>query len=206
MGSFFITDDLPVYDEKFYLNHAYSIYVDGVFGIYNSSKIKSEPSARVAPLYPAFLAMVMYLSQDYSDSTQCHIDSKIKVKSRCKNNFIFPKYIQLLFLAISFGFIWLALMKITSSFAISYLSISTMLVSGAPFYYANMILTESLYLPIAFLFLLTLHIAITKMDKKYISASAILLGLTALTRPSFYYLFFILLFIFPILFYISNTK
>jgi len=200
IGTFYITDRVPFADENVYLGHAYSVYSNGVFGTVDKKTGDSEPGARVAPLYPAMSAGIMLVDKDFARSTECHLASLRVEERNCPDKFSTIKIFQLILFAFCSGYIWFLLVKISDSKLFAYLATGLLLFSGTPFHYADYFLTESLYLGPAFIFLLTLSIAIVQQNLKYAAISAIFLAFTALTRPTYLYLFYMLLLIFPLMF------
>jgi len=211
IGTFYITDRIPFSDENVYFGHAYSIYSHSTFGIVDKKTGYSEPGARVAPLYPAMLAGIMLADKDFAGSAECHLASLGAEERNCPDKFSTVKIFQLILFAFCLGYIWLLLVKISGSKLFAYLTTGLLLLSGTPYYFADHFLTESLYLGPAFIFLLTLSIAILQQNLKYAAISAIFLAFIALTRPTYLYLFYILLLIFPMVFlftkkYFPNTR
>lgn len=204
IGLFYITDITPEADENVYMNHAFSLYKSGVFGVTDMQTGIPEPGARVAPLYPAILAAVMFIDKDVAASAECHLSSLRLEGSNCPDKFITVKLIQLILFSLFLGYIWLLLVKISASQIFAYLTTGLLLLSGAPYYFTNHYLTESLYLAPAFIFLLTLSIAILHKKLNYAVVSAAFLAIAALIRPTYLYLFYLLLFIFPVLFLVSR--
>lgn len=209
IGWSFVDDRLPMYDENFYLEHAYSLYKYNVFGQSGNQYQKQdapEPSARVAPLMPLFLSVAMHLNKEFAGSVECHLWEIEEKKVFCSNKFKFPRIMQLIFFAFCMGYVWILIKDITRSEITSCLTVIFLLLSSAPFYYANHFLTEPIYFPCALIFILYLVKGVAEYKCKYFVLSSVFLGLTALARPSFYYLFFMLLFVMPIFFLFSNHK
>tara|TARA_R110002072_G_scaffold50843_3_gene136543 strand:- start:17529 stop:18908 length:1380 start_codon:yes stop_codon:yes gene_type:complete len=205
LGLFYITDRTPYSDEYVYLGHAHTLYSYGVFGSQNGTKDSPKPDARFAPLYPVLLAVTMHIDEDFAKSTECYLSTVGMDENSCSGEFYTIKVIQLLIFSLSLGYIWYLLTIISSSKLFSYSTVGLLLFSGTPFYYADHFLTESLYLALAFIFLLTLPLAILRQSTKYTIISAVFLALTALTRPTFLYLFYLLIFIFPIVFFTTKA-
>tara|TARA_B100000959_G_C14974743_1_gene621123 strand:+ start:770 stop:2149 length:1380 start_codon:yes stop_codon:yes gene_type:complete len=204
IGTFYITDRTPYSDEYLYLGHAHSLYSHGIFGRVDKKTGHSEPDAFPAPLYPALLAGFMLIDKDFANSTACYLTSIDVKKHNCSNKLFKAKIFQLILFALCLSYIWLLLVKITDSRLLAYITVGLLLFSGTPFYYADHFLTESLYLPLVFIFLLTLPIAILQQNLKYAVISAIFLALAALARPIFLYLFYMLLLIFPVMFFFKK--
>jgi hypothetical protein len=105
IGLFYITERGPESDETFYLNYAYSVYKYGVFGLVKQQDSKPEPSARVAPLLPYFIVMIMHSNKDLASNIECSV-TKID-NPQCNNNFNLIKYTELVLLSICIGIVWL---------------------------------------------------------------------------------------------------
>jgi len=205
LGLFYITDRTPYSDEYVYLGHAHTLYSHGVFGSFDSKTGALNPDARFAPLYPGLLALTMIIDEDFAKSTECYLSRVGVDEHNCPEEFNTIKVIQLLLFALSLGYIWFLLSIISRSKLFSYFTVGFLLFSGTPFYYADHFLTESLYLSSAFIFLLTLPLAILRKSINYTIISALFLALTALIRPTFLYLFYLLILIFPILFFTTKA-
>jgi len=190
-GSFQLTDRGPVYDETVYLDYAYSLYKYGVFSQSSRTGVKPEPDARIAPVLPLFIAGVMHLDSELAANIECSVTG-IK-RAKCNRDLSFLKHVELLLSAVCIGIVWLLLLRISKSHTFSYAVVLFILLSGIPFYYADHFLTESIYLPIVCILMLCLAIALPEQNRRFLLISSILLALLALTRPTFYYLFFLLL-------------
>ncbi len=203
-GLFYITDRTPEADENVYMSQALTLYKYGVFGVVDKNTGIPEPGARVAPLYPAMLAGIMFIDKNAAVSADCHLASPGNDARNCPDDFFTIKIFQLILLSFFFGYIWYLLVKIFASRSFAYLVSALLLLSGTPFYFVDHYLTESLYLAPAFIFLLTLSIAILQKDLKYTAISAGFLALVALTRPTYLYLFYLLILIFPVMYLFSR--
>lgn len=204
VGVFSLTDRIPYSDEYVYLGHSYSLYSNGVFGIVDKNSGRSVPDARYAPLSPAVIAGIMLINEDFAKSVTCYLYSAETERKNCPNDLFIGKAIQLFIFALCLSYIWLLLFKISNSKLFSYLTVGMLLFSGIPFHFSDHFLTESLYLGFAFIFLLALPLAILKQSVKYAVISAVFLALTALVRPTFLYLFYLLLLSFPLLLLVKN--
>ncbi len=189
-GFFYITDRGRVGDENFYLNFAYTLYNDNVFGITKKPGLPAKPAANVAPLLPFFISVLMRADRELANTVECDLFSN---GEKCEGNFNTIKYAELALLAICLGIVWLLLYKMSGSLLLSYLTVLMVLISGSPYYYINYSLTEALYFPIACIFILVYSIALVNKEVYMLILASALLGILALIRPTFFYLFFILL-------------
>ncbi len=203
-GIVYLTDRTPYSDEYAYLGHANSIYENQVFGRVSKESGESVKDARFAPLYPAFLASLMFIDNKLAKSVECYLNNTTTQNTNCPDNFYTVKSAQLVIFSILLTYIWFLLLKISSSKVFSYSCILMILLSGSPFYYSDHFLTESLYLAPAFIFLLTLSIAVLQKRIEYAAISAFFLAFAALIRPTFLYLFYFLILISPILFFYKD--
>jgi hypothetical protein len=199
VGMFSLTDRIPYSDEYVYLGHGYTLYSKGVFGTVDKNTDESIPDARFAPITPITLAGIMLINERFAKSVNCYLTTIDAERQNCPNELFIGKALQLLLFSCCLSYIWLLLFNITGSKLFSYLTAAMLLLSGTPYHYADHFLTESLYLGFAFIFLLSLPLAILKQSIKYTIISAIFLALTALVRPTYLYLFYLLLLVIPLL-------
>lgn len=185
--------------------YAYSLYHHGIFGKADNNNITPSPSAHVAPVIPAYISAFMHLNSSFFNSIDCFVKNGSMGKG-CEHRYKSFKYANLGILAICLAISFLLLFDITKSLSLSWLTLILIVLSGAPFYYANHFLTETVYIPTAIIFYLLFASANLTSSRPRFLASGVLLGILALTRPSFYYLFFILLFLLPLYIYLSKTK
>jgi hypothetical protein len=203
-GIFYISDRTPYADEYVYLGHANSIYKNQVFGVIDVNTGESTTDARFAPLYPAFVAGIMFIDTKLADSVQCYLLRIAEQKPDCSNNLYTVKVVQLIIFSLLLAYCWYLLLQITASKIFSYACIVMIIISGAPYYYADHFLTESLYLGPAFIFLLTLSLTVLKKSIKYAVISACSLGVVSLIRPTYLYLFYFIILLSPILYFYKD--
>lgn len=200
-GLFVNKDREPYADEYLYLTHAHAIYAHGTFGYNFPNGIDKPPKTGgfVAPAYPAFVALMMHLDEGLADNVRCFILKVLKKgPGPCSPDFGLVKYVQLIIAGISMSAIWLTARMITSSWAIASLAVGVSLMSGAPLHYANYFLTEAIYVPLTFIFLGLSVSALRSPSVLRFAMAGGVLGLIAITRPNYYYLFFFLIPFLPI--------
>lgn len=189
-GLFHITERGPVADEEFYLNFAYTLYKDNVFGKTAAPGLPAEPAANVAPILPFFVSVLMRADKELANTVECNLFSN---GEKCEGSFNTIKYAELALLAICLGIVWLLLYRMSDSLLLSYLTILIVLISGSPYFYIDHFLTESIYFPMACIFALVFAKALANKEAYMLAIASVLIGMLALTRPTFFYLFFILL-------------
>ncbi len=197
-GQYFITDSLPVADETVYARFAYSIYQFQTFGKAGDPGQLPQPSAHVAPVLPAWMALNMFANTQFAQALACTI-AKSTAADQCNQGVIAFKQMNLVYLALCFIVIWHLLLQLSGSLSLAYATCGLILVSGAPWYFADHYLTETLYVPVAFIFCLLLTRGLISARYGLFFLSGVVLGVLALIRPSFYYLFYILLVLLPVI-------
>lgn len=193
-GMFKNKDRAPIFDEILYLKHAYALNVHGVYGFDVNPDEVPESSAALAPLYPAFLATVMYLDPGLAGKMRCHIIHYQDPKQpSCDLNFGFVKWLQLAIAGLGMSAVWFAAKAASGRTIVATLAVVLCLSSGAPAKFANHFLTEALYLPLSFIYLALCIWAVQKPRVATFASAGLVLGLTALARPSFFHFFFLTL-------------
>jgi glycosyltransferase involved in cell wall biosynthesis len=197
-GVILVTDRGPVADETVYVRYAWSLHQHGVYGLARDIAEIPEPSAQVAPGVPFYIAAFMKFDRAFADSIRCLIASNMNPDS-CDTSFRNFKLLNLVYLALFMIMGWHLLRHITSSATIAHGAVFLILLSGAPWYYADHYLTETLYLPMAMGFYLVFARALHHGHRRSYIFAAGILGLLALIRPSFFYLFLILVCLLPVI-------
>jgi len=197
-GIFVVSDMWPVADETVYVRYAYSIHQHEVYGLAIDTSSKPVPSAHVAPAVPLYIAGFMLMNKPFSESIRCFIERKNKQKP-CTDGFFAFKIMNLAYLAVCLAVSWYLLLVITGSKSLAYIVVALITLSGAPWYFADHFLTETLYVPLAIIFYLVFALSFYRSDFKGFLGSGILLGLLALIRPSFLYLFIVLFTLLPVI-------
>lgn len=181
------TDRPPEADELFYLAFARNIATHGVFGPPAAPGARPAPGADVAPLYPALLAVALVLDGDFAGATNCVLDEPAPAR-KCASGFAGPRLAQLAFHGLCAGLAALWLLSLTGRPGLVLLAMACFVLSGTSAEFASRFLTESLYFPLSLLFLLAFARLAAGGRPRWAVASGALLGLLALTRPTFLYL------------------
>lgn len=172
-----------------YVSYAVSIYKHNVFGLADrKTEIKPAPSNANAPLYPALIAGVMMLNQDFADSLICTFENGLKAD--CPQNFDIFFYLQIFLSALSLYFVYILAFKISNQRIIGWLATFLALASGIFQEYSFVVLTELLVLPVFAALLIFCLQQYRHPSLKWIIVIGIMLGILTLIRPSYLYLFY----------------
>ncbi|MCK5374893.1 MAG: hypothetical protein KAJ40_06375 [Alphaproteobacteria bacterium] len=177
-----------------YMSIAKTLADNGIFT--NGTMVKKDTSDKhdnagmfFAPLYPALLSVIMKFDKTFYDTVSCHVTAK-NPATNCAHDFGILGYVQIALASLSTLLIWLAGFMITKRYSAAWLAMGISLLAEAYAYYTAQIMTENLVFP---LFSATcLFIVFAWKYKKTWPwfLAGISLGLLALTRPSFVYLFY----------------
>ena len=185
-------DRAPVADELTYINLAYSLYAHGVYGFSSHPDVAPEPNGAVGPFYPAFLAAMMHIDPTLPPKLRCHRLRHITQDKRpCDSNFGVVKWVQLAFAGLGMVAVWLIAKTISQRTGVAGLAVVLCLASGEPTKFANHFLTEAIYLPLSIVFLALCVWAMRNPRALPFAVVGAVLACIALTRPSFYYFFFL---------------
>lgn len=188
----------PYADSVSYLAVAVPLHDEGVItdGNYPYDAVGQGPKGEgmfFAPLYPAFLSVLMSLSPDFNKTAHCvkeHRRPKVIVKE-CQPLHLGPMIVTHVFLAALAGMLaWLSAFTLTGRMALAWLAM--ILVLATKEYASNtvIIMTENLIFPLFTLATLLFIQMWRKRNLRHAVAAGVALALLALTRPAFTYLFY----------------
>lgn len=176
-------------DDLRYISYAVSLHKYGVFGLADNKPGEvPEPSNANAPFYPALMAGVMALDQNFADSLICVTEEGVKAK--CAQHFDSFFFVQVVLAVLSLFLIYLTALQLSKNRAVGWLAAVLALASGVFDEFSYIFMTEILILP--FFCALTLTCLLVYQDKRkiWIFVSAVLLAFLTLIRPSYLYLFY----------------
>jgi len=184
---------VPVADAIGYVRLALGLSDFGVFGYFANPVSPPKPDSEVTPLYPAFLAGLIRLDSGLHGALQCWVTHAGDAAGECPRDFSTMARAQGLLMAVFLFTVWMTGWLLSRSRVLAWLAMAMAWYSGLPVHYANLFLTEALVLPLFGMFLLFLGLIYLYPGRWYWAAGAgLILGLLALTRPSFTYLFWFL--------------
>ena len=166
------------------------IFTDGRFKVHAAVTGPHGEGMFFAPLYPAFLAVLMKVDRPFYDTAVCVVENH-SVAGQCPLNLALPVLIQGLLAAFSAFLVWLSAVSLTGKKSVGWLAMGlVLLVRDAYSFYAAELMTENLTFP---LFSLACFLGTSGLQHKRSSRvlfSGIVLGFLALNRPSFPFLFY----------------
>jgi len=183
----------PSYDALIYVGHALGLAEFGVFGSFQKLGLTPLPSYEVTPLYPAFVALLAKVDPALRESLICTIEHGGPAAS-CPNNYLTVVMAQGALMVVFAASVWLTTWLFSRRRAAAWLALFAVLACSVPLYFARMLLTEALFLPLFGLFTLVLLLAMQQRGQiVWPLLAGVLLGLLALTRPTFAYVFWLML-------------
>ena len=189
IGLLFMEPTRPLYDAIRYLSYAINIYDHRVFGLGGvGSAPAPAPGSTHAPLYPAWLAGFMFADTGLRDTLLCYVQNQ-SPDIACAGDYTPIIAAQLVLAGILFGSVWLMARTLSGSATIAWVSAIAAMLARNPLQYANQLLTEALLIPLLALFLMFLTLALCERRPRWMIAAGVALGLAALTRPAYAYLF-----------------
>lgn len=141
-----------------------------------------------APLYPALAGLAMKFDPVLQETVRCHLTQKNHAE--CLDDFGLLRAVHIILAVMAVFFVWLSAYVVTHSFRIAWIAMGLSFLAEAYAYYTAQAMTEVLLFPIftAFCFF---GVAAWRYKKTALwFLCGLLLGLCALTRPSFVYLFY----------------
>lgn len=185
---------LPFADEFEYLGYAFGVYEFGVFGqVSSNTALAPTASMFFPPLYPYFLATIMFFDHEFAAATECVLRN-IGARSDGANTITgcVPSYgsaipLQVLIAGTTPVFVWATARRLSGSMAVAVFAAVLAFATKKYGYYANHFLTEALSLPLAAAF--GWASVVVWQDRKLRSAviCAIFFGLLILTRAGWVY-------------------
>ncbi len=193
--------DLRAGDSLAYLSIAKDIVDKGVFtdGKFEGAGIANGPHGEgmfFAPLYPVFVAGAMVVDPTFYESVSCHLSENVNYQT-CSQTMGVLKLIQILMETLALWLIWMIGFTLTQSYRVGWVSMLIAGISRVYGYHTADVMTENLVFPLFSAASLFSILAWQRKSKVLWGVSGVFLGLLALTRPSFPYLFYVSI---PILF------
>jgi hypothetical protein len=182
------------FDQPFYIGPAHDIlslgrYTDGyVYAL--PAPDGSRPAGKMlAPLYPTILSAIALLDPGVRASFACVVDILGK-SAECPNNLLPIRLLHLAMIASVFGLIWWIARELSSRPLVPWIALTVGLFAASRLlYFGSFAMTES-----TTLFFFTGAVAAgvgwaTRRALIWPAMAGLLLGLTTLTRPGYFYLF-----------------
>ncbi len=178
---------VPHSDAFWYIDYSLGLKENNTFGY---SKNNYIPSNVIAPLYPAYLSLLLKIDDSLATDFKCLL--KHKDNDVCSIDLSSLAWFQCVLAIITFWCIWLAALEIFKSYSVAWISSIVALFMGRILHFANLILTEIMTITLFSLFSLMLIKFINTQKIIWIVLSSSCLALLTLTRPQFHYLFIII--------------
>jgi 4-amino-4-deoxy-L-arabinose transferase-like glycosyltransferase len=180
----------PESDALRYIDYAINIHDHGVFSARREARPEAPAPENVhAPLYPAWIALFIRLNPGIRNALACARDQN-GMAAACPLDFKLLVAAQLVLAGVFSGAVWLLALRLSGSASIAWTAAGFGLLAKLPLQYAHSVLTEAILLPLLALFLVSLVIAYQERRARWMLAAGVLIGLVALTRPAYAWLFF----------------
>ncbi|MGQ0673129.1 MAG: hypothetical protein ACT4N2_09665 [Hyphomicrobium sp.] len=191
----------PIKDEVSYLVVVKGLDESGTFtdGSFAAPGTEAAPGRFFAPAYPLLVHLVGRLSGDLVQAVDCHARGGEHSRSDCGGSFRSLIVVQALFAAAAAAAIYAIAFLLMQSRPIAWLAMGLALAAGEFATFPAFMLSENIAFP-AFVGALACGVAwAVRRDSLALAASAGgLLGLAALARPSYLYLFYALALLLPL--------
>ncbi len=185
---------VPIADAFGYIQYAAGLSEYGIFGRLEESAVAPDPMFRIAPLYPAFLSILMQADDSLRQGLICLIDNGTDNAASCQLDFKALLVVQTLFMTIFLTSVWAVALLLSRCRLVAWIAMAAALASEIPAEYCGLFLTESITLPLFGLLSLFLVLSVLRKDKRrWPILCGITMGLLALSKPTFFYLFVFLI-------------
>lgn len=186
------TPDIQIGDTYAYASVAKELADTGVFtdgGFKDRAAIKGPEGQGMffAPLYPALLAVVGLFDPHLYKTMACRIKEN---HQNCANDFGALRGVHIALATVSAFLVWLAGWVVTGRYSVAWIAMVLGLLAEAYAYYTAQIMTENLVFPLFTASCVAATAAWKKKSARLWLVTGLFLGLSALTRPSFIYLFY----------------
>jgi hypothetical protein len=179
-------------DSRNYAAIADGILATGRFsdGIWSDAPPAERPSGMyIAPLYPAFVAVIAALDPTLRGTIACASASATPENIGCSSDLGSLAPIQIAIAVGTLLLLWWAALRVTGSERIAWGALAIASFGSYEYVgFARGILTENLVCPLFLGYSICQYLALKRSRLPLAIAAGVLLGLTALTRPSFLYL------------------
>lgn len=170
------------------------IFTDGLF-VHNPSSAVRGPHGEgmfFAPLYPIMVASVMTVDPVLHDTVSCVLGRSrpMAETDSCPTDFGLLRFVHIALAAISAFLVWAIAYAYTGQARIAWGAFVLGCMAEAYAHYTAQIMTENLLFPLFSAFLFFLVCAIKRGSALFWVLTGLVLGLCALTRPSFLYVFY----------------
>lgn len=191
LGIVFMHPPRPHSDAIRYITYALNLESHGTFSLSPIDATTVRPGSGHSPLYPAWIAAFAALDGGLHDTLACLVRNNA-TGAPCQLDLGTLVAAQLLLAGIFLGCVWVLARRLSGSSRIAWLAALCALAARNPLQYANHILTEALLVPLLGVFIVCLAIAYLDRSPRWMLAAGAALGLAALTRPAYAYLFYVM--------------
>jgi hypothetical protein len=192
---------MPAADAAGYLTLAYHLHAHNVFTDPGHPPGQTPPPGNmVAPLYPAFLGLLMKADPVFAERATCFLHDFYGTPLACDAS-ITPDHwgyaldIHRLLMAAALVMVWAAARILSPHPAVPWLALGLAASSGVYASFGQQFLTEAMTLPLssalALCLALAFHCTSTLHKARSLVAAAALCGIAALVRPTFSYVFYL---------------
>jgi hypothetical protein len=197
IGLFYVSEPMspPQLDATRYADYALNIFDHGIFGLTgNQREVKPAPGNANSPLYPAFVALSMWLDPGFADSIRCelggHISKHHSGAGQCTKSYGVITALQLTLAALAVMCIWLTTQRLFARLSVSWLASILVVATTKTNFFAHQLLTENLVLLFFALMLLFITLVLQTNQKRWWGLLGTTVGLLTLSRPEYLYLLF----------------
>ena len=181
----------PTADALGYLDFAMSVAEHGVFGRWQGPDAPPEPSGWLMPLYPAMQALALLALPDLAKATRCYVDRR--PAATCPPGLNLQKLVAVPFALVLALAVWWLAWLVTGRPAAAWIAMVAVFLAEWPVKATTVFLTEGPVLAFGALFLCALARVVQTRAVGWAAVAGLLLGLMALTRPGYVYLYWFLL-------------
>ncbi len=189
VGTVFMHPPRPHSDAIRYITYALNLERHGTFSLSPIGDAVAKPGSGHAPLYPAWIAAFSAVDGGLRDTLACIVRNNV-THAPCALDLRSIVVAQLVLAGVFMGCVWLLARRLSGSSRVAWLAALIALLARNPLQYANQILTEALLVPLLGVFIVCLAIAYQDRRPRWMLAAGAALGLAALTRPAYAYLFY----------------
>lgn len=185
---------IPYADNVTYLAVAVPLYETGIFEDGNFKNTVLPPAEGgegmfFAPLYPAFLSVLLFFSQSFLETARCSVEfiKPVHIEQNCDLDFTVMWFAQSVLGAIAAVFVWLTANALFQNKKISWIAWGLIITLNNFSAYAHIVMLEALIQPLFYALTYFMVMAVKHKDKRYSFIFGVLSGLLILTKSSFMY-------------------